>query len=377
LILNDAARALALCYARNMHQARPFAPWLTHQAYWLAVLLPLLIPLGWQLRELPGMGVAFAWLMPLVLYAALPLADMLVGRDTHNPAPKNHAPLTETMVPLLACACYLGVMLWALFTLNANPEFFGPLALLGWTVSLANAGGIIAINISHELIHRRAAWQRNVGGFMLASVSYGCFKLEHPRWHHVKVATDEDPSSAPAGSNVYLRAPRAYVLNMLCGWQLGKAAALQAGRPAWRNEMLLWYGLSLAMAAGALALWGPLAAAVFIAQGLGAALLLEVINYVEHYGLRRQRRADGRFEPPRKEHSWDADFWLSNALLLQLPRHADHHVNPGRPFIALQRSKEAPQLPFGYATAVVIALVPPLWHRVMDQRLSAGNTQAA
>ena len=108
---------------------------------------------------------------------------------------------------------------------------------------------------------------------------------------------------------------------------------------------------------------------MFVAHGLGAALLLEVINYVEHYGLRRRRRPDGRFEPPRVQHSWDSDFWLSNALLLQLPRHADHHVHPGRPFTALQRQAGAPQLPFGYSTAVLVALLPPLWWSVMDKRL--------
>jgi len=354
-----------------MISSRPFPAWLTRQAYWLAVLLPLLIPLGWSLRELPGMGSLFAWLMPALLYLALPLADLLLGRDTRDPDPAGPPPAVTVAVPVLGAVSYFTVLAWALWIVQRHSDVFSTFALLGWAVSLANAGGVVAINISHELIHRRARWQQNLGGVLLAGVCYGCFKLEHARWHHVNVATDKDPSSAPAGSNIYLRAPRAWWLNTLCGWRLGREAARRAGRPAWLNEMLLWYGLSLAMGAAAFGMLGPLAGVLFLLQGLGAALLLEVINYVEHYGLRRTQRADGRFEPPRKWHSWDANFWLSNALLIQLPRHADHHVRPGRPFTQLQRSEEAPQLPFGYATAVLLALLPPLWHRVMNDRLPA------
>ena len=354
-----------------MHKARRFPNKLTHLAYWLAVLIPLLIPLGWQLRELPGFSVAFAWLIPLVLYVALPIADKLIGRDLADPPADARSALTDTLVPVAASLSYFAVLSWALVTVAHQSDQFTPLTLLGWTVSLANAGGVIAINVAHELIHRRARWQRNLGGLLLSCVWYACFKLEHPRWHHVKVATVDDPSSAALGSNVYTQVPRALLLNTRCGWRLASEAALHVGRPAWMNEMLAWYSISAALTLGVFLAWGALPGLVFIGQAVGAAALLEVINYVEHYGLRRERRDNGRFEPPQKHHSWDADFWLSNALLIQLPRHADHHVNPTRPFPALQRSAEAPQLPFGYATAVIIALLPPVWHSVVDRRLQA------
>lgn len=354
-----------------MLKTRHFPPATTHLAYWLAALIPLLLPLGWSLRELPGFGLAFAWLTPLVLYVLLPIADSLIGRDQRNPSPERRALITDTIVPTVAALSYFGVLCWALMTLARYPETFTPLVLLGWVASLANAGGIIAINVAHELIHRRSAWQRNLGGLLLSCVWYGCFKLEHPRWHHVKVATPDDPSSAARGSNVYQQLPRALILNTRCGWALGAEAARTAGRPVWMNEMLAWYGISALLTLLVFAGLGALPGWVFLAQAVGAAALLEVINYVEHYGLRRERRDNGRYEPPQKHHSWDADFWLSNALLIQLPRHADHHVNPTRPFAALQRSAEAPQLPFGYATAVLVALLPPLWWRLMDKRLEA------
>lgn len=351
--------------------ARNMPSWLTHQSYWLAALVPALLPLGWALKELPGMDPLFAWLSLPVLYIALPLLDRIIGRDTFNPSEHIRSSYTDTLVPVVASISYLSVLIWALMVLAANPGTFSPLALVGWTVSLANMGGVVAINVSHELIHRRERWLQNLGGVLLASVCYACFKLEHPRWHHVKVATPDDPSSAPKGSNVYWRAPRAWLLNTLCGWRLSVGAAKKSDRvlPVINHEMAAWYGLSalLAIAVG----WslGPLPLLVFLAHGVGAALLLEVINYVEHYGLRRKNLANGRYEPPQIHHSWDSDYWLSNAMLLQLPRHADHHVHPSRPYAALQRQSEAPQLPFGYSTAVMVALVPPLWHAVMDGRL--------
>ena len=350
---------------------RVFPAWLTRQAYWLAALVPLLLPLGWWLRELPGMSVAFAWVSLLVLYGALPLLDALLGRDLRDPEPGGHCYYTDTIIPVVACLSYAVVLLWSLYTLAQFPEAFPPLALLGWTLSLANVGGVVAINVSHELIHKRDARLRNLGGLMLACVGYACFKLEHPRWHHVHVATPNDPSSAARGSTIYGQAPRAWLQNTGRGFLLAVEAARRANRPLpWLlNEMTGWYALTALLMVAVAWAFGPLAAAVFVAHAVGAALLLEVINFVEHYGLARSRREDGRYEPPGIAHSWDSDFWLSNALLLQLPRHADHHTNPTRPYGALQRQPTAPQLPLGYSTLVMVAFLPPLWRRMMHPRL--------
>lgn len=358
-----------------MRRAHHFPAWLTRQAYWLAVLVPLLVPAGWAMRELPGFGVAFAWFSLLVLYVALPLLDVLIGHDQRDPREDARSATTDQVIPVAAGMTYLIVLAWALNTLATHPAVFSPLALAGWCLSLANLGGMIAINVSHELIHKRTRWLRGLGGVLLSCVGYACFKLEHPRWHHVHVATPEDPSSAPRGSTVYTRAPRAWVLNTARAFQLAMDAARRKGRPvpALCNEMTGWYGLTAALCVGVYVGLGALPLAVFVMHGIGAALLLEVINYVEHYGLRRQRLDSGRYEPPGITHSWDSDYWLSNALLLQLPRHADHHTHPTRPFAALQRRPAAPQLPLGYSTAVMVALAPPLWRALTHPQLAAGD----
>lgn len=356
-----------------MGNARQIPAWLTRRSYWLAALLPLLMPLAWSLRELPGMAAGFAWFSLAVLYVVLPLLDALIGRDSRNPGLQASPQGEVVAVPLVAVASYLAVLAWALHAWTTHPAQFSALATLGWTLSLASIGSVVAINVAHELIHRADRRLRALGGILLSCVWYPGFKLEHPRWHHLHVATPADPSSAPRGSTVYVQVPRALWKNTIRGWRLGVEAARKKGRslPWVRHEMTLWFGLSVALTVG-VGLWlGWAAAVLFVAHGLGAAALLEVINYVEHYGLRRELCADGRFERPRVWHSWESDHWLSNAILLQLPRHADHHVNPNRPYTALQKADGAPQLPMGYSGLVLVAFIPPLWRTLIHPRLPA------
>lgn len=353
-----------------MIRSRAFPESVTRHGYWLAVLVPLLMPLAWSVRGLPGMSIAFAWIPLMVLYGLLPLADVVIGRDVRNPRDGDQTRYPDHFIPLAVSACYLAVLAWSLALVAQFPALFTGWTLAGWVLSLGNVSSVAGINTAHELIHRRIAWQRALGGFLLAVTWYPGFKLEHPRWHHVHVATPADPSSAPQGSTIYGRVPAALVLNTIRAFRLA-ARSSGAGRGIGTilNETAGWYGISVLLAVlFALAL-GGIAALVFLLQGLVAAALLEVINYVEHYGLRRARREDGRFEPPGLRHSWDCDYWLSNAVLLQLPRHSDHHTHPSRPFSRLCRNEEAPMLPLGYPSMVVIAFLPALWRKIMHARM--------
>ncbi len=358
---------------------RHFPATLTRHSYWLAVLIPLLLPLAWSMRDLPGFGWLFAWVPLLVLYVVLPALDLLIGRDAANPESTAARVYPDTVVPVAAALVYLPTLAWSLYIIGTRPEAFAWPALAGWALSLGDIGGIAAINVAHELIHRRDARLRRLGGLLLACVWYPGFKLEHPRWHHVHVATEADPSSAPRGSTVYGQVPRAWLANSVRAWKLGAASARARGRafPALRHEVAGWYALSLALTLSAGLAWGAVAGLVFLVQGLAAAGLLEVINYVEHYGLRRQRGADGKYEPPGARHSWDCDFWLSNAILIQLPRHADHHTHPGRAFSALRYSDGAPMLPLGYPLLVIVAMVPAWWRRLVHPHLPDRETGLA
>jgi len=364
---------------RELTAVRSFAPALTRHAYWLVVVLPLLMPAAWALRGLPTLAEWFAWLPVVFLYVLLPLLDIWLGRNVSNPSSSDGLFYPGQLIPLLAAGAYLPVLIWSLVLAGKEGGTWPWPTLLGWTLSLGSISGVLAINIAHELIHRPSSFLKNLGGLLLCCVCYPGFKLEHPKWHHVKVATPEDPSSAPIGATVYTQVPRALVLNTVRAWRLAaRDARARRRRLPWLwHEMMAWWALSAGVLAVCWLSWGSMAAGVFLGQSLVAAALLEVINYVEHYGLRRRKLATGRFEPPSAAHSWNADFWLSNAILLQLQRHSDHHVHPTRPFPELRTVPEAPQLPLGYAALTVVALFPPLWRRLIHPRLPASPNRGS
>ncbi len=351
--------------------ARGISAVVTRHGYWLLVLLPLLMPAGLALRELPGMAHLFAWFPLIVLFGLLPVLDALIGRDALNPETGVSSSYPDVLIPVAVSLVYVPVLAWSVWIAGTQSGDWSAMALVGWTLSLGDIGGIAAINVAHELIHRRKKAQRALGGLLLSCTLSPGFKLEHPKWHHVKVATPDDPSSAAKGTTVYGQVPRAMFLNTIRAWRLAVENARKQGRalPLIQHELTGWWLLSLLLAILAVTFAGLTGLVVFVCQGLLAISLLEVINYIEHYGLRREMTREGRYEPPIVEHSWNSNFWLSNAILLQLQRHPDHHIHPGRPFTQLQNVREAPQLPAGYAALSIIALFPPLWRRLIHPRL--------
>jgi alkane 1-monooxygenase len=336
--------------------------------YWLVFSVPALMPLSWWLIQVTG---SHAWTaLPIVwLYGLLPLLDWLIGRDPHGPVDAQDTWLNRRFIPWLCLPVQLAVLFGSLAVLPTLPVWAGLL----WLVSLGYVGGVLAINVAHELIHRRARADRIVGGLLLATVHYATFKVEHVRGHHVWVATPRDPSSARRGETIYRFVPRALLKNTINAWRLEAERLKRLGRSpiSLRNELIWWQLASLGLAGIAFLVAGWIGVAGFFVQGLIAAATLEVINFIEHYGLERRRLANGRYEKPEPRHSWNSDFWLSNGMLLQLQRHSDHHANPSRPFTRLRSWSEAPQLPLGYSAMLPIALMPPLYRRLIHPRLDA------
>jgi alkane 1-monooxygenase len=238
--------------------------------------------------------------------------------------------------------------------------------------------GGIGITVAHELGHRASRLDRALAKALLVTVLYGHFFVEHVRGHHVRVGTPDDPATAPRGMNVYRFWLRSVGGSFIHAWRLEALRLSRTGGSAWslRNWVLTGSLLSVALVAAAWLAAGEKGLAFFIVQGVFAFTLLEVVNYVEHYGLRRSR--DGaRYEAVAPRHSWNADYTLSNWLLLNLQLHSDHHAHMERPFETLRSMPQAPQLPAGYPTMVVAALVPPLWFALIDPRLPAQPAPAA
>ena len=350
-------------------------------AFLLVFIVPALMPAAAWLGQASGQPGAMAWFPLFFLFVVLPALDYGLGHDPVNvPAPSEAAVARAHWFRALTLACLpvqVAVLAWSAHWITGAG--LGPVGIAGWVLSQGVVGGILAINTAHELIHKDGRLEPLVGGLLLASVGYHGFKIEHLRGHHVHVSTPEDASSAPLGLSSWRFVPRALWANSRNAWRLEARRLRGLGLPAlhWRNEMLAWTAVWLAAAAGAWAWLGAAGLAFFLAQGLAAAATLEVINYIEHYGLERRRGADGRYERTTPLHSWNSDYALSNWLLFQLQRHSDHHAFPKRRYAVLRHHADSPQLPGGYAAMFVLALLPPLWHRVMDPRARAFRERQA
>lgn len=341
-------------------------------ASYLPAFVPLtLLPLGALAIGVGVHPVVAAWFPMLFLFVIVPVLDQAVGVDRTNPpdesamqaleAQRAYRVLTWIMAP-----AWLVFLAWAVGYVATQP--FGIVASIGWLLSLGIAGGVAAINTAHELIHKTGRWEPALGGVLLSSVIYAGFKVEHLRGHHVHVSTPLDASTARYGQSLYQFLPRAVWHNARNAWALEAKRLHTLGLPAlhWRNELIGWYALSAVFAAGCALAFGPWGLFAFVAQGFIAGGTLEIINYIEHYGLERAQLADGRYERVTHRHSWNASQRVTNRMLFQLQRHSDHHANARRRYQALLHHDDSPQLPMGYAGMLMLALIPPLWHRIVD-----------
>ncbi|MEC8444007.1 MAG: alkane 1-monooxygenase [Pseudomonadota bacterium] len=345
---------------------------------YLIVLIPaILFPITFFFWEATGSQHDLWWYFPVfVVFGIIPLFDHLIGKDPFNPNEEVDVPrmslekwypfLTIMTLPVMAVTIAYGA---SLFT----SEAVGIFGKIGMVISMGVITGIVCINVGHELIHKDSTLEQWTGGLLLALVTYAGFKVEHIRGHHVHVSTPEDASSSRYNQTLYQFLPHAYFHNFMNAWSLEAKKLARKNLPAlhWKNELIWWYGISAATMIAFGIVWGWMGALFFIAQSFFAFTLLEIVNYIEHYGLHRRKLENGRYERTTPAHSWNSNFLLTNLFLVQLQRHSDHHANPKRRYQVLRHFDESPQLPSGYAGMVVLAVIPPLWFKVMNPRVEA------
>jgi alkane 1-monooxygenase len=340
--------------------------------YWLlGLVVPTLPFLAWALVELTGLGV-FWFYGPVLVFGIFPLLDLAVGVDARNPPESMIKQLEQDRYYRWCTYAYIPVQYGGLVFACWEWSHGGLSAIesLGLALTVAMVSGI-AINTAHELGHKRASLERWLSKVALAQSGYGHFFIEHNRGHHVRVATPEDPASSRLGESFYRFLPRTVLGSLRSAWELERVRLTRLESSMWtpRNDILGAWAMTVVLFGALVAVFGLVVLPYLLIQAVLGFSLLEVVNYLEHYGLLRQRREDGRYERTRPEHSWNSNNTASNVLLYHLQRHSDHHANPVRRYQALRHVEQAPQLPTGYAGMILTAVIPPLWRRVMDHRV--------
>ncbi|NYG59480.1 alkane 1-monooxygenase [Nocardioides daedukensis] len=323
------------------------------------------------------------WLGPIVILVIVPAIDLVTGLDRSNPPDdvieelendKYYRWITYLFLPIQyvgfvgAMMLISGSTLWGLID--------DPMTVwqkVGIAISIGCIGGI-GINTAHELGHKKEANERWLSKIALAQVAYGHFYIEHNRGHHVRVATPEDPASSRMGENFYQFWPRTVLGSLKSAWSLEKKRYARKDKHPFRlgNDVLNAWIMTAVLWGALIAVLGIEIAPYLLLQAVVGFSLLEVVNYMEHYGMLRKKvgkPGKERYERVLPSHSWNSNNIATNVLLYHLQRHSDHHANPTRRYQTLRDFEESPVLPTGYAGMIVLALFPPLWRRVMDPRV--------
>lgn len=349
---------------------KPKSPLRQIALFALAAGLPLLL----IVLATMGAGAGWVWL-PLTYMAVLTvLLDQLVPLIIPDAPEESEFPAANALLVVLGLGHLLIIPL-----LVGTIAGDGALSVAGRVALFLGAGlwfGQVSHPCAHELIHRGDRRLHALGVVVYASLLFGHHASAHRLVHHVHAATPHDPNTARAGESFWRFLPRAWIGSFREG--LRAENARQA-----RRRGLHPYAIYLGVSAGSLIAGGLIAGlpGVLVWAGLAchAQVQLLLADYVQHYGLLRQRRPDGRLEPVAACHSWNAPHWFSAALMLNAPRHSDHHAHPARPYPALRLPprQEAPWLPYPLPVCATLALSPRLWRRVMDPRLRAWQRKSA
>jgi alkane 1-monooxygenase len=335
--------------------------------YLVAFVGPLLVFMSLYLDGI------FSFTALVVVFGLIPLLEVFIGgternldQDSANKAlnDSSYDLLIYSMIPLQYA--FLAYYLWAV----AGGELT-TIELVGKTLGMGIGCGVLGINVGHELGHRTEPLPRFLSKVALLSSLYMHFFIEHNRGHHSTVATEDDPASARKGSLIFSFVIGSIVGGYRSAWALEAKRLRRRKGSFWTigNEMIRYHliqGVALMLVGFGFGWQSVIAFAVASFLGI---LLLETVNYIEHYGLRRSIKENGRYERVQAVHSWNSNHSLGRLLLFELSRHSDHHANPTRPYQLLRHFDESPQFPAGYPAMMVLAWCPPLWFKVMDPHI--------
>jgi alkane 1-monooxygenase len=344
--------------------------------FFTAFILPLLSVIGFYL------GGWWNYLTLGFVFVGITSIDYFTGTDKENVEEAEAKIVGEEFyyrfVTYVWTFVQVAFIVWGAYAISSG-KISSLIEWIGFVIGFSLVTGGIGITVAHELGHKKSKLEQFYSKLLLMTVCYMHFYIEHNRGHHVQVATPADPATARKDENFYRFWLRSVFFSYMHAWQLENESLQRKGISAFsfRNEMI-WFTISpiafcLLLTACFSYLNGRLVWEVplfFFAQSLYAFTLLELVNYIEHYGIVRKQTELGKYERVNPLHSWNASHLISNFFLFQLQRHSDHHANAIKRYQVLNHYDESPQLPFGYPTMILIALMPPLWFAKMNPLLT-------
>jgi len=313
------------------------------------------------------------WLPLIYSWLFIPLVELFTKPDESN--------LSAAEEELVKKNIWYDVLLYMVvpFQFFALGLFFNEITyspqawtdIVGKTMAMGLLCGVMGINVGHELGHRSNKTEQFLGKLLLLSSLYMHFFIEHNKGHHKRVGTPDDPASARYGEMVYAFYFRATIFGYFSAWRIANRDARKKGYKAFslHNEMLQFQIIQIAFVALVFFFFGWLTTLLFLAAALHGILLLETVNYIEHYGLQRKQIAEGKYERAMPEHSWNSNHIIGRVMLFELSRHSDHHYLASRKYQILRHHQNSPQMPTGYPGMMLLSTVPPLWFKVMNKRI--------
>ncbi|MGA1379831.1 MAG: alkane 1-monooxygenase [Chitinophagaceae bacterium] len=346
------------------HRIRAFkylSPWIFFLGGWIAFTST-----GWMV-----------WLNMIWAWICVPLAELLI-----KPDPTNLDTAEEELVKndpiydwLLYGVVIVQYALLFLFLQSISDPSLSKWDFTGRILVMGLLCGSFGINVAHELGHRVNKMEQTFAKLLLLTSLYMHFFTEHNKGHHKNVATPNDPSSARKDESVYRFYFRTIFFSYLSAWHIANEESRKKTGKAFsfQNEMIWFQLIQLGFVGLIYFYFGSTAFFAFLGAAFTGILLLETVNYIEHYGLQRQQLENGKYERAMPEHSWNSDHVMGRLMLFELSRHSDHHYLASRKYQVLRHHEQAPQMPTGYPGMMLLSLVPPLWFAIMNRRLQSLN----
>ena len=318
---------------------------------------------------------SWAFFTPIFAFIIIPVFEMLLPVTSENLTPEEVSvklknPLFDALLYANLPLVY-GIVGWFLWSLTWFQ--YTTAELVGLTISVGIAVGGNGINVAHELGHRKSRFEKTLAKILLIPALYMHFYIEHNYGHHLNAATAEDPASARYNQTVYSFWFTSMFRQYVSAWKIQLHLLKRANKSffSFKNDMLYFTIIQLLYLGIVAYFFGSFTAGIALSVGITSAILLETINYIEHYGLRRNKIPSGRYERVSEIHSWNSNHVMGRVILYELTRHSDHHYKSANKYQVLEYHDVSPQMPFGYPTSMLLSLVPPLWFAIMNKRIPA------